>query len=365
MGEAQIIFVRGRCACGQSYRIRNARPGVVVTCPACRRSITVTQADIRIALAGERLVPVQERDAGIKEAILIDAGDLRLAGDGSRPGLTGQTAPQHEEAALLSGMRQSPLAALTGGAVPGRPLEGATAGDERPARLRGFAADLIASFYFAGHVANALKVLSLAAGCSVVLLVSWLVPSIFGLLTLIVGALVGLYVVQFYWSVLGHTAKGEDVLPWFEADWDLWDDAFKPMLWLIVISGLCSLPAIAVYWHMPATHAWKNHALVAAAVVGWLFWPVAVMSVALGQTLLFVRPDWLVRCIVGIGPAYLLAWLLVMMVLVGSVALYHFGEVVVALPLIGLTVNLYLGYVLFRMLGLLFRHFRTRFPWKY
>jgi hypothetical protein len=335
---------------------------MVVTCPACGRAIPITEADIRAALAGESLIPVQEKDPGMKEAILIDPGELRLASDGSRPGLTGGSAPHHAEAALLSGLHERALAGLDAGSTA-PPSDEPRARD--PSRPRGFLADLVASFYFAGKMGNGLNVLATAAGCTLVWLVGAILPGPLGLIGIIFGALVLLYIVQFYWSVLAHTAGGEDELPWFDADWDLWDDAFKPLIWLAVISGLCSLPAFALYWFLPAALPWKGSFVLGGAFAGWFFWPVAVMSVALGNTLLFVRPDWLVRCALGIGPVYLLAWLLVMAVLLGWVAFYHFHARLAGLPLVGLAISLYLGYVLFRMLGLLFRHFRRRFPWKF
>ncbi len=363
MDQSQTFYVRGRCACGKRYRIRNAQRGVVVTCPACGRAIPVTEADIRTALAGERLIPVQEDDPGMKEALLIDPGELSLASDGSRPGLTGGTAPQHEEAALLGGLRERPLADFDAGSADAAAPEGRRARD--PSRPRGFLADLIASFYFAGKMGNALNVLAIAAGCTLVWLVGAILPGPLGLIAIILATLVLLYVVQFYWSVLTHTAGGEDELSWFDADWDLWDDAFKPLIWLAAISGLCSLPAFGLYWYLPAAYPWKSYVVLGGLIAGWFFWPVAVMSVALGNTLLFVRPDWLVRCALGIGPVYLLAWLLVMTVLVGWTALYRFHAGLAGLPPVRLAVSLYLGYVLFRMLGLLFRHFRGRFPWKF
>ena len=363
MVQSQAFYVRGRCACGKRYRIRNAQRGVVVTCPACGRAIPITEADIRVALAGERLIPVQEQDPGMKEAVLIDAGELSLASDGSRPGLTGGMAPQHEEAALLSGLHERPLASFDTGSADAPAPDGRRARD--PSRPHGFLADLIASFYFAGKMGNALNVLATAAGCTLVWLVGFILPGPLGLIAIILAALVLLYVVQFYWSVLTQTAGGEDELPWFDADWDLWDDAFKPLIWLAAISGLCSLPAFGLYWYLPAAYPWKSYVVLGGLIAGWFFWPVAVMSVALGNTLLFVRPDWLVRCALGIGPVYLLAWLLVMPVLVGWAVLYRFHAGLAGLPLVGQAVSLYLGYVLFRMLGLLFRHFRGRFPWKF
>jgi hypothetical protein len=96
------------------------------------------------------------------------------------------------------------------------------------------------------------------------------------------------------------------------------------------------------------------------------------MSVALGGTILYMRPDWLVRCVAGIGPVYLFAWVLVVAVAGALIASGRYGEQIIGSSLLvrlvyrpaSAFVELYLGYVLFRTLGLLYRHFQQRFPWR-
>jgi len=76
------------------------------------------------------------------------------------------------------------------------------------------------------------------------------------------------------------------------------------------------------------------------------------------------------------GPRYLVAWALVMITLMGW--LFFMSLDVPSTGSVGLDMavmffrqavttgaNLYFGYVTFRMIGLLFRHYRHRFPWKY
>ena len=43
MEQPQPILVRGRCSCGKRYRIRNARAGITVMCPNCRRLISADE----------------------------------------------------------------------------------------------------------------------------------------------------------------------------------------------------------------------------------------------------------------------------------------------------------------------------------
>jgi hypothetical protein len=366
--QPQPILVRGRCACGRRYRIRNARPGIVVTCPNCHRPITITEADLRAAMVDARLIPVQAESTEPVEAIPIDFGELTLAPEGSRPGLTGKKALDHEEAMLARAVRGNLTYGETFAEVsPAASAEGVRVLVEFEPGRRAFVYDLLASFYFAGIWRNALNILVIATACWLMVTLQYVLVFLgpFVLFVTPLYALVFVYAVQFYWSVLRLTAGGEDEIPWVQTDCSLWDDGFKPLIWIIVTSVLCSLP----WWLLgqlgtPGVAVDPTLRWVAWAA-GWFFWPVAVMSVALGNSILFVRPDWLIRCVVGIGPVYVVAWVAVMIAAAGWYILWQYWGIWIWIPIAGFAANLYLGYVVFRTLGLLFRHFRARFPWKY
>jgi hypothetical protein len=368
MDQPPPILVRGRCACGKRYRIRNARPGITVMCPNCRRPIPITDADLRAALADARLIPVQSETVDLQEVIPVDHGELTLAPEGSRPGLTGEKALAHEEVMLASAVRRR--FALSPTDEQGPP----PVGDSGPRVLvefepvqRGFVHDLFASFYCAGVARNALDILVIATACSLMVALQYVLASFPILLFFMIPiyGIVFLYAIQFYWTVLRNTAAGEDGIPWAQTHWSFWHDGFKPLIWMAVISGFCSLPAVLLAWYGLPGIAVGSPAWWLVLGVGWFFWPVAVMSVALGNTITFVRPDWLVRCAIGIGPVYVVAWVPVMIAVAGWYVFWQFANIWLWIPVIGFAVNLYFGYVVFRTLGLLFRHFRERFPWKY
>jgi hypothetical protein len=71
-------------------------------CPNCRRPIPITESDLRAAAADARLIPVQPEGVEPLEAIPLDCGELMLAPEGSRPGLTGEKLFSHEEAVLAA-----------------------------------------------------------------------------------------------------------------------------------------------------------------------------------------------------------------------------------------------------------------------
>lgn len=370
--------IRGRCACGRRYRIRNASLGAIVNCPSCNRPIAITSADVKAALADQPLMPVQSDTAELREAILLDFGGLQLAPEGSVPGLTERYAPGNSEATVsgaLRGWRPSALsAALSARHAPARP--------PRP-----FALDLLASFYCAGVLSNAVNIFVMAiAFCLPMLLLMFLSYGALPLV-LILELLVIAYMVQFYWSVMELTCAGEDEIPWIQSGGGIWDGCVMPTIWLAGISLMCSAPYLIGEWFVPSTlpTPLRSVMLLGLLATGWLFWPVAVMSIGISGTWYYARPDWLVRCVLAIGPLYGLAcgilattavgwlgfWILLGTVYawlqslggwVGVAALIGAG---LTLPVLSSAVSLYLGYVLFRTLGLLFRHRREHLPWRF
>lgn len=360
MQPGDAPMVRGTCACGRRFRVRNAQSGRTTACPDCGRVITITQADVNMAQTDLQLVPLQIDLTDAREAQLVDHGELRPAPKGSRVGLTDRVLFDHADAQVTQALRGHSLNWPTG--APPLPPGFLSSAPPSPQQLS-FIQDMLASFYFAGHRRNATIILGSAVAASLftLLLVIPLPIGPFRLLGVFLYAFIAIFLMQFYWSVLRETAAGEDEIPWVAADLDLFDDFLWPSWWLLTIAALCSAPALIVARVLPNEPALIWGALVA----GWSFWPVAVMSVALTGSIFSLRPDLLVRCVIGIGPLYLAAWLLTAAVLIGWLAVYFFAGGYMILPLIGPFINLYMGYVLFRMLGLLFRHFRTRLPWRF
>ncbi len=366
MSEEASHAVLVRCVCGKKYRISNAVAGARTTCPVCGSLIEVTEADLVTAFSPDGLIRVHEDGEPVRDAIPIAHEPVRLAGRGESVGLTGRTDYSTEDALLATAL---------GGRAPSL-----SAGGAEPLRRRPFVEDLLASFYFAGNRNNAMNVLITSVPFTVLTLVMAATPFLFKPLAIPFWLIVVAYIIQFYWQVLRDTARGDDEIPWFDTDWDMWSDVIFPLWWIAGISLLCSGPAIilAVYTPMATPGARILYWVLLAA--GWFFWPVCVMSVALGNTVLFLRPDWIVRCVIGIGPTYAVAWALTMLTLAGwyfvsyltSAAPFLRGAPLV-LQFLGLSflvalssaANLYFGYVLFRNLGLLFRHFRARLPWKF
>ena len=105
MEQQEPVFVRGKCVCGRRYRIRNATPDAVVHCPRCKREIRISAEDVETASIAAGTIPIHVDHVEPKAALPIHQGELRLAPDGSRPGLTGKTIYDHEEAMVANAVR--------------------------------------------------------------------------------------------------------------------------------------------------------------------------------------------------------------------------------------------------------------------
>lgn len=366
--------IRIRCACGRRYRIRHARAGMVLTCTRCQRAIRVTEADLRAAESGIPLAPVQRDPDERREAVVMPSDELRIAPKGSRPGRTGRLHQTDDDLARAVGREafasNQPTSSLGGAGDADHAMEPLLA-----ASAGAFLKDLLASLYLAGRPRNAVGLAAMSVVCAIPFIVNIVLGPFSCLvlpLTLIFMALALLSIAQFMWNTLSRTAAGDDDIPLFEPDWDWVDDGLKPLLWLLGISLLCFGPAELVRAYVDDSPQ-KPFLVYLAQFAGAFLFPVAVMSAALGNSIAYLRPDWLVRCILGIGPLYIVAWLLV----VGTyaawdhlpIALEPLGEIPLAGPLLSVLlytgISIYMFYVVFRTMGLLFRYFRHRFPWQF
>ncbi len=381
------IVVRGLCACGKRYRIRHARPDASLPCPHCGAPVRVTAAAFQAAggIIVEE-IPEPEHASGqaagpaeIPWAILIDRGELVVAPAGSQPGLTGIRVHESEESKLYEAMRGTARLQASYDLDARRSVGIEAWFTVGPRVERTLLGDLVASFYLAGSRRNAVLI-TISTLILSLLSFATVLPA-FGLnaltFVLMLMGLIGLVVVagtilQFFTSVLVTTAEGDDDIPLRDAEWNFADNVAWPIAALGSITAVCGLPAMIVGWYTPAGAENRMLLIGAAAAFGSLFWPIATMSVLVGGSLGYLRPDWLLRCIFRVGPTYLLAWLMVMMTAgIWWLTWYAYGQVPqlsllmrVLSPFWLIGVNLYFGYVLFRNIGLVYRHFGDRLPKK-
>lgn len=319
-------------------------------------------------------------DGDLPEAVILHSGELRLADEGSRPGLNRKEIYDNADAATDR--------ALRGAASPTRPVEWQvptsspyhwaerwlTAGNTPS---RGFAADLLASLWLGGSVRN----LVIAVVQSIILTVCvWFVSLTLtglGLLGLIVG-LAGAgfaigQVLAFYSNVLWSTARGDDDIELLDDRWTYMEGLFVPLARIVVITLVYWLPVIVAQHYIPADAGNRTMLLTGALLVSTGLWPMAVLLVWMGGSLTYLRPDHVIVSIARIGPVYVFAWGVVLMTFLAwwfslnaifaQAPKGWFGYLVVPL---WLTAGcFYFGFVLFRTLGVIYRHFGQRLPWKF
>lgn len=362
----RVSDITTRCVCGKRYRVRNATPESRLTCPDCGSLIEITEADFETEFAADGSIVLNEERLEARDAILVSDEPVRLAARGSRPGLTGEVAPMHEEALAANALAGRPVSGYASGAGPGA-ING-------PEIRRTFLADLMSSLYFAGKPKNAAHLAISAVPASLCIVGMALIPLPFTLIVILPWMIVAGYIAHYYWLVLRITTAGEDEVPWFASDWSMVDDVLWPSFWMIGLGVICSGPGIWVSYFVPEGPL-KSVVFWVAMAAGWYFWPMAILLVNLGGSILSARPDWVIVSTFRIGPVYFVAWITVMLTIVLGYALNFMPlgaaflsggpatAMMIAYILLlvaGVVLNLYFGYIMYRTIGLIYRHFRTR-----
>lgn len=365
MQEALEFIVRGRCVCGRRYRILHARAGTRVDCPQCGRPIVVSDTAVaRAVAAAHQAAPATQPAAPtLLEAEPVDCGELRLAPVGSRIGLTGHRSYSHAEAMLAAAMGPASASLNPADAELDSLARESRWTPQIETAERPFWLDALASFYLAGRVRNLLNLVAISVVVWLLAFCSSLLPTIIGfIVNALVSVVLLLYMIQFLWSVMGLTANGEDEMPLAQSDWNWWEDSLRPAFWMIVISLVCSIPWIFVVSGLGAAALQIVETWIVLAA-GWFFWPVMVMAIGTGGSYRALRPDLLLRAIYAVGPSYLLVCALALLLAASLVLIKTYLWVLAYSPIVGLFVHLYIGYVLFRTLGLVHRHYQSRLPW--
>lgn len=361
-------IVRGQCACGKRYRIRNPLPGAAVSCPGCGRVITIDRADLVAALGGDAAVRLAVESHEAKEAILIDQGAVRPAARGSRPGLAEGVAYSHEDALLAS-------------ALAGRPMDRPVAAIGQEAEFeevapgkRSFLYDALISFALALRPRNAIALVVRAALYSLALTFVLLIPWVFFVIPLCLMLVILTFVLAYCWQVLKTTAFGVDELPRKIIETDFYSDVMWPAFWLLLVSGICSIPLIAARaLSNELDAATRGVLLQAATYLGWVLWPATVLMAANRSAVdVLMRPDRIVRVALRLGLPYLLVlgmlaatgW--VMQLAVSNSPSPNAASIAEIYVYLVFTTGaaFYTGYVTSRLIGLLYRHYPQRFEFE-
>lgn len=232
----------------------------------------------------------------------------------------------------------------------------------------GFWTDLISSFWFFKTPANLITLLAIA------FVHFWMILLDYGGMFGFIGKIIlSGYLCAFYMSTILETASGEDHLPtvWIS---NIWDDLFMPLLqfigtflWVLLPAGALALGTAYANGEVP----WQWVAVL--AVIGLLHWPAVILAVAIGGGFSGLWPHVVFRTAMAAPIAYL-AVCIAVMISYGLMFLPETEYVQSAvgnlhpaatwgIPLIGTVVTAYAMIVTMRVIGLFYRHYKTRFPW--
>ncbi len=213
--------------------------------------------------------------------------------------------------------------------------------------------------------------------CFINLAVTFL--SVLGCLGIIVGLLFYGYLCSFYMRTVSEAAAGDPGIPRIGIGGNVVDDMILPMLrWLgcqlFVLAPATIAAAVCGFYNVPSTASIAICGVLGA--MGMFFWPIFLLTVALGGFSMLYRFD---RCVAAVlrspGPYLLICLLLLVAVAPPSAAkvyIYVSGSKSLAevlgigsfsLRLVLLGLETYGLLVCSRLIGLYYHHFKEDFPW--
>lgn len=185
------------------------------------------------------------------------------------------------------------------------------------------------------------------------------------------------YLFAYMQKIISHTAQGEDEMPDFPEFGEWWSDIILPFLLFVGTFVASFAPAIAVFFLLKGSveGAEMGVAIIAAIVVGALYFPMALLAVAVSDSFVALSPHIVVPSMIRTILPYTVT-LLVLGVLVGVRFGAEFGMAyalvamdspeipgaILSSVVLGF-VSLYVLVVEMRVLGLLFRSYRQRLGW--
>lgn len=195
----------------------------------------------------------------------------------------------------------------------------------------------------------------------------------FGILGVIACFFIFGYLCAFYLLTILETASGEDELPevWISS---IFDDLFIPLVqflatWLLVLvpAGVVALISLGSEGKV----AWTLVRVLAGA--GLALWPVVILGVAVGRSVIGLWPHMAVRTVLAAPIPYLAvcaalalaAGLLVLPStnLFQSTVNRFIPGAAVKLAIFNSVLTAYAMIVAMRVIGLFYRHYKQKFPW--
>lgn len=173
------------------------------------------------------------------------------------------------------------------------------------------------------------------------------------------------YLFAYMQRIVSSSAQGEENVPDFPDVTEFWSDIVLPFLLFVGTFVVSFAPAIVVaIWMRESEMLWP--AVIATVGLGILYFPMALLAVAVTDNFLALSPHVVVPSIALVLLPYLLASVVLVILVAlrfGFAFLLDFIPVPLIPSIIDGFVSLYLLVVEMRILGLLFRSYRKRLGW--
>ncbi len=172
------------------------------------------------------------------------------------------------------------------------------------------------------------------------------------------------YVFLYLQTIITSTAIGEDDMPnWPEYE-SWWDSAIQPYLRLLGIFAACIAPAILCLLYAGQAGRLLSIALL---ILGFCYAPMALLAVAMDDSLFGLNPLLIVPSIFRVPLEYLVSCLLlcVLLFVLGGLTVLTDGlHQPFVSQILGMFLSLYFMVVVMRLLGLLYYTRKDRFGWR-
>jgi hypothetical protein len=173
------------------------------------------------------------------------------------------------------------------------------------------------------------------------------------------------YLFAYMQRIISASAQGEDNVPDFPDVTEFWSDIILPFLLFAGTFAVAFAPPIAMAV-LTRESEWFWLAMAPTIVICALYFPMALLAVAVTDNFLALSPHVVLPSIARVFVPYLVAWL-ILAVLVGIRFGGEWAMELVPVPFLPAVlmgfISLYLLVVEMRVLGLLFRTYRGRLGW--
>lgn len=186
-------------------------------------------------------------------------------------------------------------------------------------------------------------------------------------LALVIGVLAGGYLFAFLQRIISSTALGEEKMPGWPDFTELWQDMIQPFRLLWGIFAACFGPALICWYFAYNGSEFAEKAQVPLIIAGFLYLPMALLAVAMSDSLSSLNPLIILRSICKVPLQYLIACLLLAVVIGLKWAIELGMEKVIPIfairYLISAPLLLYFLIVEMRVLGLIYFRNRRKLGW--